>query len=108
MSQRRELLEPEPASVVILVALVVVVLVLSGVMVVMATVLDTGEGFRHGRSGFILSTPSGLLHTNSNEPMRWPGLHILFECRNACASNEGGPPGMACVSATGIEDNDDT
>ena len=83
MSQRRELLEPEQVLIVALGLVVTLVL-----PVVVAAVLDTGEGFGHGRSESILSAPSGSLQTNSNAPMRSPGLHMLVECRKVSASNE--------------------
>ena len=86
MSQRRELLEP--ASVVGLVLAATLARVVSVttliLAVVVAAVLDTGEGFGHGRSGLIVSFPSGLLHTYSNAPMRSPGSHMLYECRACC------------------------
>ena len=47
-------------------------LIRSVVVTAVLDTLDTGEGFGHGRSGLILSAPSGLLHTDSNAPMRSP------------------------------------
>ena len=97
MSQRRELLEPEPALVVglvlastlalgVLVTTLILAVVVTAVLDTLDTLytLDTGEGFGHGRSGLIVSAPSGLLHTYSNAPMRSPGSHMLFDCRAFC------------------------
>ena len=67
----------------------------------------TRYGFGHGRSGLIPSSLSGSLLTNSNEPMSWPELHILFVCRNCWASTAARDDGTPCISAAGIEDNND-